>query len=394
MSRESEKFNRAFQQFLNDNPDIDIDVAQKEFINLYNSGQYKMDDAFSKAEEIYVNALELDDPKLVKDALKKALEICPNHFEAKGELLILESKTNDEKISRIKSLLNEMKEYLEKNEEIDFNNFERTLWLNINVRPYLRNMFKLMMLYLNTSAYDDAYNVGKELIRLDPENHQDQTVFYLISLLGNKKYDEAINDSKEFFKLTEHSKFLFIPFLASMYKGDDDTAFEYATKLAKVNCSYLCMMIGIVNLEPEDYHDIFSNPYVEVDSFEDAARVFFSLNQIIYANMRALNRFIDTYGGQLVTLIDPTPKGMELLFMLVNKRESTLKELVQALKLVDSEMDFAKIKNYSEDQIRKELIKLKNKKYLEYHESKYYLTYLGNTVLRFFVGDGEENENN
>ncbi len=386
-NRQAEKFNRALQKFLNDNPDIDLDVAQKEFINLYNSGQYKLDDDFSKAEEIFENALELTDENLVIDALKKAVDICRFHFEAKGELAILETKDDLEKISKLEDILAENKHHLEKTEEIDFDNFERTLWLNINVRPYLRNMFKLMMLHINKNDYDNGLEVANELIRLDPENHQDQEVFNLICLLGKKEFDLVLEKSEEYFKVIDHSKFLFISFLASIYKGDDKKALEYALKLAKVNISYLCLILGVVNLEPEDYEDIFNNQYVALESFEDAARVFFSLNQIIINNIDALNRFVDAYGKEIITLIDPKAKGFELLFMFVKHREMTLDYLVSEINSIDPKMDFAKLKSCSLEEIRQELISLKNKKYLDYYDAKYALTYLGNAVLRFFVGE-------
>ena len=366
-NRQAEKFNRALQKFLNDNPDIDLDVAQKEFINLYNSGQYKLDDDFSKAEELFENALELTDENLIIDALKKAVDICPFHFEAKGELAILETKDDLE--------------------EIDFNNFERTLWLNINVRPYLRNMFKLMMLHINKNDFDNGLEVANELIRLDPENHQDQEVFNLICLLGKNEFDLVLEKSEEYFKVIDHSKFLFISFLASIYKGDDKKALEYALKLAKVNISYLCLILGVVNLEPEDYEDIFNNQYVALESFEDAARVFFSLNQIIINNIDALNRFVDAYGKEIITLIDPKARGFELLFMFVKHREMTLDYLVSEINSIDPKMDFAKLKSCSLEELRQELISLKNKKYLDYYDAKYALTYLGNAVLRFFVGE-------
>ncbi len=387
MSRETEKFNRALGKFLDDNPDLDFEKAKEEFIKMYNSGEYKLDDDYSKADELYEKALELEDPKLVIDALKKALEICPKHYEAKGELIALESKTNEERITRIKSLLNENRDDLEKNYEVNFNEFERTLWLDINCRPYLRNLFKLMTFYNNDSKYVEALEIGKELIRLDPENHQDQNVFYLSCLLGLKKYDEALNDANEFFKIGNQSKYLFVAFLASMYKHDNKGALRYAKEIAKYNNSYLCLMIGVVNFTPEDYQEIFSNPYVPEESLEEAARIFFAYNKIIYENMDQLNLFIDSFGTDIVSLIDPTPKGMELLFIMENKREATLKEIVSALRGIDSEMDFAKIKNYTEDNIRKELINLKNKKYLDYHESKYYMSYLGHSVLYFLVGE-------
>lgn len=393
MARETERFNRALQKFLDDNPDIDFDKAKDEFIELYNSGEYKLDDDFSKADDLYLEALKLEDSKLVIDALKKALNICPKHFEAKGELIILESKTEDEKIMRLKALLNENRDDLEANEEIDLNNFERTLWLNIDVRPYLRNMFKLMMIYFNNLRYEEANIIGKELLRLDPENHQNQTIFYLISLLGLEKYDEVLNDSNEFFKLDKQAKYLFISFLAALYKKDIKEAKRYIAETVKYNGSYLCIILGIARLSNEDYSHIFDLNYVEEDSFEDAARNIFCISRLIDDHISSLEEFIDNEGAYLIKLIDPDKKGMELLFVLEAKREATLKEIMQAISQLKDDVDFAGLKSLSEAEIRKELIKLKNFKYLQYYDSKYVMTFLGYSVLGFFVGDGNDDNN-
>ena len=393
MARETERFNRALQKFLDDNPDIDFDKAKDEFIELYNSGEYKLDDDFSKADDLYLEALKLEDSKLVIDALKKALNICPKHFEAKGELIILESKTEDEKIMRLKALLNENRDDLEANEEIDLNNFERSLWLNIDVRPYLRNMFKLMMIYFNNLRYEEANIIGKELLRLDPENHQNQTIFYLISLLGLEKYDEALNDSNEFFKLDKQAKYLFISFLAALYKKDIKEAKRYIAEAVKYNGSYLCIILGIARLSNEDYSHIFDLNYVEEDSFEDAARNIFCISRLIDDHISSLEEFIDNEGAYLIKLIDPDKKGMEMLFVLEAKREATLKEIMQAISQLKDDVDFAGLKSLSEAEIRKELIKLKNFKYLQYYDSKYVMTFLGYSVLGFFVGDGNDDNN-
>ncbi len=393
MARETERFNRALQKFLDDNPDIDFDKAKDEFIELYNSGEYKLDDDFSKADDLYLEALKLEDSKLVIDALKKALNICPKHFEAKGELIILESKTEDEKIMRLKALLNENRDDLEANEEIDLNNFERSLWLNIDVRPYLRNMFKLMMIYFNNLRYEEANIIGKELLRLDPENHQNQTIFYLISLLGLEKYDEVLNDSNEFFKLDKQAKYLFISFLAALYKKDIKEAKRYIAEAVKYNGSYLCIILGIARLSNEDYSHIFDLNYVEEDPFEDAARNIFCISRLIDDHISSLEEFIDNEGAYLVKLIDPDKKGMELLFVLEAKREATLKEILQAISQLKDDVDFAGLKSLSEAEIRKELIKLKNFKYLQYYDSKYVMTFLGYSVLGFFVGDGNDDNN-
>ena len=393
MARETERFNRALQKFLDDNPDIDFDKAKDEFIELYNSGEYKLDDDFTKADDLYLEALKLEDTKLVMDALKKALNICPKHYEAKGELIILESKSEDEKIMRLKSLLNEIKKDLEENGEIDFNDFERTLWLNIDVRPYLRNMFKLMMVYFNNLRYDEANVLGKELLRLDPENHQNQTIFYLISLLGLEKYEEALNDSNEFFKLDKQAKYLFISFLAALFKKDIEEAKKYIADVVKYNGSYLCIILGIARLSNEDYSHIFDLNYVEEDSFEDAARNIFCISRLIDNHISLIEEFIDNEGAYLIKLIDPDKKGMELLFVLEAKREATLKEIMQAISQLKKQVDFAGLKDLSEADIRKELIKLKNLIYLQYYDSKFVMTFLGYSVLEFFVGDGNDDNN-
>jgi hypothetical protein len=64
ISLNKERYTRAFNRFLSDNPDIDIDEAEKEFNELYHSGLYKIDDEFDKAEVLYeeaADAIELYD---------------------------------------------------------------------------------------------------------------------------------------------------------------------------------------------------------------------------------------------------------------------------------------------------------------------------------------------
>ena len=182
-------------------------------------------------------------------------------------------------------------------------------------------------------------------------------------------------------------------FLASLFNDDKKNALKYLIDSSKYNNSYLCFMLGIVMLKPEDYSQIFDLQYVEEESFEDAARNVFCLGKLIDENSDKLSDFIDEFGSDLIHTIDPGSKGMELLFVLEAKKEATLKEVVQAVKQLKDEIDFAGLKKLNEDQIRKELINLKNKKYLHYIESKYSMTFLGFCVLEFFVGD-ETNENN
>ena len=234
---------------------------------------------------------------------------------------------------------------------------------------------------------------GKELLRLDPENHQNQTIFYLISLLGLEKYDEALNDSNEFFKLDKQAKYLFISFLAALYKKDIKEAKRYIAEAVKYNGSYLCIILCIARLSNEDYSHIFDLNYVEEDSFEDAARNIFCISRLIDDHISSLEEFIDNEGAYLIKLIDPDKKGMEMLFVLEAKREATLKEIMQAISQLKDDVDFAGLKSLSEAEIRKELIKLKNFKYLQYYDSKYVMTFLGYSVLGFFVGDGNDDNN-
>ncbi len=393
MSRETEKFNRALQKFLNDNPDIEFEKAKDEFLKMYNSGEYKLDDDFSKADDLYEEALKLEDANQVIDALKQVLKICPKHYEAKGQLILMETKDNDEKALRMQSLLNEIKIDLEQNEEINFEKIERTLWLNIEARSYLRNLFKLMLLYGEMDDFKNALEKAEELIKLDPENHQNQALFYLDYMLEQKKYDDVLKESENFFKNETQAKYLFISLLASIFKRDEALEDKYIKEISKYNLTYLCFLIGVVNLEEEDYNQIFSEPFVEADSFEDAARTFFCLNKVVFRNIDAINEFADKKAVTVIDTLDPTKIGIELLFIMQGRREAKLDEVVQYIEKITPEMDFAALKSKNRDFIRKELIKLKNKRYLDFHDSKYYLTYLGYSVLRFLIGE-DNNEDN
>lgn len=393
MSRETEKFNRALQRFLNDNPDIDFEKAKDEFIKMYNSGEYKIDDDFSKADDLFEEALKLEDSNQVIEALKQVLKICPTHYEAKGQLILMETKDNKEKTLKLQNLLNEIKLDLEKNYEISFDKIERSLWLNVEARSYLRNLFKLMLIYAEVDDFDNALKSAKELLKLDPENHQNQTLFYLDYLLEKKKYEEVLKESERFYKDESQTKYLFISLLAAIFKNDDELMDKFIKDIAKYNLTYLCFLIGVINLEEEDYNQIFSESFVEIDSFEDAARTFFCLNKVIFKNIDAINVFAEKKGVSVVGNLDPSKYGMELLFIMQGKREAKLDEVFQYIKNITDNMDFAKLKSKDREFVRKEMIKLKNKRYLDYHNSKYYLTYLGYSVLRFLIGE-DINDNN
>lgn len=392
MSREEEKFNRALNRFIKDNPDLDKEKALEEFEKYYKAGDYALKD-FTKADEIFEEALKLDDVEHIKSALKQALDIYPKHYEAKGELIVLETEDKEELVIRLSSLLNEIRNDLEDNEGISLKKVEESLWNTPEVRPYLRNMFKLMMVYADLEKYDEALNLGKELLRLDPENHQSQSLFYLIYLLGQGKYENALNDSNAWLKIDDHSKYIFISFLASVYLRRLDEALGYVKKLARYNMTYLCLMLGIAKLGPTDYEKIFGIEFVEQESFEDAARVFFCLNKIIFSHFDELNEFIEKYSDDLMNLIDPTPEGMEVLFILEAKKEASLMEVLSYISQLDDKLDFAKLKNKNELENKKVLLELKNKKYIGFRDAKFFVTFLGYSVLVFLVGDGE-NENN
>ena len=85
--RETEKFNRALRRFIEDNPDIDFEEAKRDFIEMYNNGDYVIEDDFEKAEELYNKALNTDDIKEARRCVLEAIEVCPYHFDSKCELL-------------------------------------------------------------------------------------------------------------------------------------------------------------------------------------------------------------------------------------------------------------------------------------------------------------------
>ena len=107
-----ERYTRAFNRFLSDNPDIDIDEAEKEFNELYHSGLYKIDDEFDKAEVLYeeaADAIELDDSI---NLLHEAIATCPYHYDSKILLALLEENNPLDRIKRLEDIREEFKKWL------------------------------------------------------------------------------------------------------------------------------------------------------------------------------------------------------------------------------------------------------------------------------------------
>ena len=392
MSRQTEKFNRAFQRYLMDNPNIDLDKTKEDFIEMYNSGEYKLEDDYEKAEDLYIEAMNSNDKAEAIALLKKAISICPNHFEAQAELYELEGLDNLDVIFKLENLLTLAKEDLV-NKGVDFDNIENTLWLINDARPYLRIMNSLTQICIFFKKYDKSLELSKEMLRLDKDDNLDQKTGYFVSLIGLSQFEKAEKDAIENYNNTFDSNFLFFSFLSKVLANKTKLAKIEFFKLIEINSSFAWLISGLASLSKDDYDEILANEYVTKNSFEEAAITIYKLGPIIIDNASILSDFFEKYNEEILEKIIPSKDYIEILFILLTSSSIGIDKLISKIKSLTKDMDFAQLKNKNKEDIKKYLNDLEKMNYINRDGTKYSVSYLGNSLINFITGD-DFNENN
>ncbi len=392
MSRQTEKFNRAFQRYLMDNPNIDLDKTKEDFIEMYNSGEYKLEDDYEKAEDLYIEAMNSNDKAEAIALLKKAISICPNHFEAQAELYELEGLDNLDVIFKLENLLTLAKEDLV-NKGVDFDNIENTLWLINDARPYLRIMNSLTQICIFFKKYDKSLELSKEMLRLDKDDNLDQKTGYFVSLIGLSQFEKAEKDAIENYNNTFDSNFLFFSFLSKVLANKTKLAKIEFFKLIEINSSFAWLISGLASLSKDDYDEILANEYVTKNSFEEAAITIYKLGPIIIDNASILSDFFEKYDEEILEKIIPSKDYIEILFILLTSSSIGIDKLISKIKSLTKDMDFAQLKNKNKEDIKKYLNDLEKMNYINRDGTKYSVSYLGNSLINFITGD-DFNENN
>ena len=132
-----ERYTRAFNRFLLDNPDIDIEDAEKEFNELYNNGIYAIDDDFDKAEVLYEEASNTESLEECINLLHEAIATCPYHYDSKILLELISNDSSEERIKALENIREEYKKWL-LSRGINLDGPLHSIWLDLEARPYIR----------------------------------------------------------------------------------------------------------------------------------------------------------------------------------------------------------------------------------------------------------------
>lgn len=382
--RETDKFNRALHKYLEDNPDLDFEEAKRDFIEMYNNGEYKVEDEYEQADELYQKALETSDLSMAKDYIMEAIKICPFHFDSKCELLNIENAD----VSLYEDLLEEIEEYLEDELDIDLDDVEESLWLINECRPYLRTMHTAMLKAKFMGMYDKAIKFNLELLRLDQDCKLDQEFFLICCYLEANRVDEAI---KYFRSLPDEENlpthYIFLKFLAYL----DINNIEYSRKLMEMihyrNPYYFGIIVGIVYLEEEDFENLKNVDYFIPGSIEEALMYIDMINVVMEKYSEKISNFINGNEVLFDKLFVPKEKDFIVLMAMHMMQTASINELVGELrgksdKAVTQLYSVLSVDNY--DSVERRIKKLIERGYIEKIDDKQYsLSFYGFSTLSY-----------
>lgn len=232
-----------------DEKNMDIQEAIQKFTAKYNMGllddipNTPKDDAYELLDKAY----EANTKSKAKKYAKKALEVCPDLFDAK--LFLIDMEDN---FSKKETMLNEaLKEEKEKLKDEDF--FEKNcighFYGIFETRPYIRGLYSKAMLQTHMGKMKLAIKTSEEIIRLN-ESDNTGTRYMLMALYAH------LEDEKNLLKLykkydEEYSMEMIIPLMVYYYKQDDvKNAKKYLKMVAKLNPNFIKFYTG--KMEEDD----------------------------------------------------------------------------------------------------------------------------------------------
>lgn len=232
-----------------DEKNMDIQEAIQKFTAKYNMGllddipNTPKDDAYELLDKAY----EANTKSKAKKYAKKALEVCPDLFDAK--LFLIDMEDN---FSKKETMLNEaLKEEKEKLTDEDF--FEKDcighFYGIFETRPYIRGLCSKAMLQTHMGKMKLAIKTSEEIIRLN-ESDNTGTRYMLMALYA------YLEDEKNLLKLykkydEEYSMEMIIPLMVYYYKQDDiKNAKRYLKIVEELNPNFIKFYTG--KMEEDD----------------------------------------------------------------------------------------------------------------------------------------------
>ena len=372
ISLNKERYTRAFNRFLSDNPDIDIDEAEKEFNELYHSGLYKIDDEFDKAEVLYeeaADAIELDDSI---NLLHEAIATCPYHYDSKILLALLEENNPLDRIKRLEDIREEFKKWLlTRNIDLDKPGF--SIWLNLESRPYIRLLSAITDECISCAKYNEARKFSEMQYRLDKENIVDSLYDYAFCVALTGKYEYALSLIKDY---VSSSRYLYLMYYINIALNNNKEAFEIYKTLFKLNPYYCSFLSGFFDVNEDEISEILNQDILPPDSFEESVYYITKCLPLTETMYNKMDVYLDKYYNKQINLLITMPDDEVIILARVTNSEAglTLKELENLFKLDNNEIDH--------DKLLRKINKLIKRKYLEKRNKKYYITRLTYFIMK------------
>lgn len=367
-----ERYTRALTRFLHDNPHVTIDEATKEFNELYEEGNYKIDDDFDKAEVIYEEASNTDSLEDSILLLKEAIATCPYHYDSKILLTLLENEDQNERINKLEDIREEYKKWL-KSRNIDLDNPSTSIWLILEARAYIRLLSTITDECLRCGKYNEARKYSEMQYRLDYGNIVDSLFDYVLSVSLTGKYEYAISLSNDYKLLSRYNFLRFYNFI--MLKKHEEAYNEYLN-MYETNPYFCSFLSGIIDIDYDEVNDILNEESFTPDSFEEALYYITKSLPLIEFMANKLDEYYNEYyDKQLNQLVNLTDDEIILLTRISSSKNGlSIEEIENIYNLDDLDIDYSKIKD--------SLKNLYNKKYLDKLNDRYYMSRLTYFIMK------------
>lgn len=286
MSKETERFFREFQQYLDQFGELsesEIEEKLDEFMTQYNQN---LNERFPKEKDqwYYLDlALDAEDEKVARKNAQKALSIDPYCTDAEMLLIDLMDITAEEGKKRYEKLIEKTEAHLR--EEGYFDEGIGMFYGMIETRPYMRLLFEYLNTLIELGKYTLAVIQAKKMLKLN-ENDNMGARDRLMALYA---FLEDVDGAEVLYKAyPEETTVMLFPLVLLYYKKDDYTkARRYLKILARRNPDLRKMMM-----------DQLSEEYIEKQMMPGGYRPD-TIGEIIHF-METEEYLLSTSGGALL----------------------------------------------------------------------------------------------
>lgn len=385
MNRNIEKFKRALNKFLDDNPNVDFDLVKNDFIEMYNNGEYIVKDDYENASELYYETFNLENDEEIKVTLNKVLEIYPFYYDAKIDLLDL----NEESLDKYVALYNEIKSKIEN--EIDLNEINGNLWNVIEYRPLLRIIMSIGVSLLENNDIS-CIDYFEEAFYYDENIMIKQDIFLFQAYLKFNMPNKALEFLDEL-GADVPSAYHIIHALALMMIENYDKALDEFLVASLDNPFYLPIITGLLELKEEDILQIENELYIEPHSIFEAYLNITNLKHAFIAADDYVHNFVDYNQQELINYLYPNNIEFDILSKMMSIEPKMIKELVEFLIDPNSLSNGIgqSLIDLKKSDLKNIILNMSKKGFIKKDENKYEISYYGFCVLRkileSFTGD-------